>query len=151
MEYGLENEVLVVTGNEISMISDLGKINAQKSLVYEKFKKQIFLEGNVLIELKNPNAKINADKLVISIDEKENITLVKAMDMVNIKLVELEQNILSDEAEFDNVKRKINFKGNVILKQNDSTLKGNNAIIDFEKGLSSITSTNQNSVTGVFY
>ena len=133
------------------MISNLGRINAQKSLIYEKFEKQIFLEGNVLIELKNPNAKINANKLIISTDEKENITLVKAIDMVNVTLVELQQNIFSDEAEFDNVKRKINFTGNVILKQNDSTLKGNNAIIDFEKGLSSITSNKQSSVTGVFY
>ena len=151
MEYNLDKEVLIVTGNKISMISNLGRINAQKSLIYEKFEKQIFLEGNVLIELKNPNAKINANKLIISIDEKENITLVKAINMVNVKLLELQQNILSDEAEFDNVKRKINFTGNVILKQNDSTLKGNNAIIDFEKGLSSITSTKQSSVTGVFY
>ena len=151
MEYDLEKEILIVTGNNISMTSNLGSINAQKSLIYEKSKKQIFLEGNVLIELKNPNSKINANRLFISIDEKENITLVKAIDMVNVKLDELQQNIFSDEAEFDNLKRKINFKGNVILNQNDSTLKGNNAIIDFEKGLSSITSTKQSSVTGVFY
>lgn len=151
MEYDLEKEILIVTGNNISMTSNLGSINAQKSLIYEKSKKQIFLEGNVLIELKNPNSKINSNKLIINIDEKENITHVKAIEMVNVRLVELQQNIFSDEAEFDNLKRKINFAGNVILNQNESTLKGSNAIIDFAKGLSTITSTKQNSVTGIFY
>ena len=119
-----------------------------KSLFMKNLKNKFFW---CLDWIKNPNSKINANRLIISIDEKENITLVKAIEMVNVTLDELQQNIFSDEAEFDNLKRKINFKGNVILNQNDSTLKGNNAIIDFEKGLSSITSTKQNSVTGVFY
>ena len=45
----------------------------------------------------------------------------------------------------------INFEGNVIIEQNESFLKGNSAEIDFEKGLSSITSDDQGLVTGVFY
>ena len=61
------------------------------------------------------------------------------------------QNISSNEAEFFNLEQKINFEGNVIIKQNESFLKGNSAVIDLEKGLSSITSNEQNSVTGVFY
>ena len=54
-------------------------------------------------------------------------------------------------AELSNIDQKINFEGNVIIKQNKSFLKGNSAVIDFKKGLSSISSNEQNSVTGVFY
>ena len=63
----------------------------------------------------------------------------------------MEQNISSDTAELFNIDQKINFEGNVIIKQNESFLKGNNAVIDFKNGLSTITSNEQNSVTGVFY
>ena len=70
-------------------------------------KNLINFQGNVLIELKNPNSKINANRLIISIDEKENITLVKAIEMVNVTLDELQRNIFSDEAEFDNPKEKL--------------------------------------------
>ena len=51
----------------------------------------------------------------------------------------------------EKIEQKINFKGNVIIKQNERFLKGNSAVIDFKRGLSSISSNEQNSVTGVFY
>ena len=104
-----------------------------------------------MINLKNPEAKINANKLTIKIDENEKIIYVKAIEKVNVKIDSLEQNISSDTAELFNIDQKINFEGNVIIKQNESFLKGNSAVIDFEKKLSSMSSNEQNSVTGVFY
>jgi len=151
MNYNLANENLLVEGDNISMISSLGTVYSQKRLFYKKNEKKIILDGNVLIILKNPETKINANKLTIKIDENENIIYVKAIDNVNVIIDSLQQNISSNEAEFFNLEQKINFEGNVIIKQNESFLKGNSAVIDLEKGLSSITSNEQNSVTGVFY
>ena len=151
MNYNLANENLLVEGDNISMISNLGTVYSQKRLFYKKNEKKIILDGNVLIILKNPETKINANKLTIKIDENENIIYVKAIDNVNVIIDNLQQNISSNEAEFFNLEQKINFEGNVIIKQNESFLKGNSAVIDIEKGLSSITSNEQNSVTGVFY
>ena len=151
MNYNLANENLLVEGDDISMISNLGTVYSQKRLFYKKNEKKIILDGNVLIILKNPETKINANKLTIKIDKNENIIYVKAIDNVNVIIDSLQQNISSNEAEFFNLEQKINFEGNVIIKQNESFLKGNSAVIDLEKGLSSITSNEQNSVTGVFY
>ena len=151
MNYNLAKETLLVEGDNISMISGLGTVYSRKRLLYNKDEKKIILDGNVLIILKNPETRINANKLTIKIDENENITYVKAIDNVNVIIDSLQQNISSNEAEFFNLEKKINFEGNVIIKQNDSFLKGNSAVIDFEQGLSSITSNEQNSVTGVFY
>ena len=133
------------------MLSNFGTVYSQNSLLYDKIEKKIILDGDVLINLKNPKAIINANKLIIKIDENEKITSVKAIEKVKVKLDSLDQNISSDTAELFNIDQKINFDGNVIIKQNESFLKGNNAVIDFKKGLSSITSNEQNSVTGVFY
>ena len=151
MNYNLANENLLVEGDNISMISSLGTVYSQKRLFYKKNEKKIILDGNVLIILKNPETKINANKLTIKIDKNENIIYVRAIDNVNVIIDSLQQNISSNEAEFFNLEQKINFEGNVIIKQNESFLKGNSAVIDLEKGLSSITSNEQNSVTGVFY
>ncbi len=151
MNYNLAKETLLVEGDNISMISNLGTVYSQNRLLYIKGEKKILLDGNVLIISKNPEAKINANKLTIKIDKNENIIYVKAIDNVNVTIDSLQQNISSNEAEFFNLERKINFKGNVIIKQNESFIKGNSAVIDFEKGLSSITSNKKNSVTGVFY
>ena len=63
----------------------------------------------------------------------------------------MKQNISSDMAELYNIDQVINFEGNVIIKQNESFLKGNSAVIDLKKCLSSMSSNEQNSVTGVFY
>ena len=83
--------------------------------------------------------------------ENEKIISVKAIEKVKVKIDSLEQNISSDTAELFNIDQKINFEGNVVIKQNESFLNGDSAIIDFKRGLSSITSNEQNSVTGVFY
>ena len=80
------------------------------------------------------------NKLVIKIDENENITSVQAIEKVKVKIDSLEQNISSDLAELFYIDKKINFEGNVIIEQNKSFLKGNSAVIDFKKGLSSIIS-----------
>ena len=133
------------------MLSNFGTVYSQNSLLYKKSEKKIILDGNVLVNLKNPEAKINANKLIIKIDENEKITSVKAIEKVKVKIDSLEQNISSDMAELSKIDQKINFEGNVIIKQNESFLKGNIAVIDFKKGLSSMTSNEQNSVTGVFY
>ena len=133
------------------MSSNFGTVYSQNSLIYDKIKKKIILDGNVLINLKNPEATINANKLIIKIDENEKITSVNAIEKVKVKIDNLEQTISSDTAELFNIEQKINFEGNVIIKQNESFLKGNSAVIDFKRGLSSITSNEQNSVTGVFY
>ena len=151
MNYNLANENLLVEGDNISMISNLGTVYSQKRLFYKKNEKKIILDGNVLINLKNPEAKINANKLIIKIDENEKITTIKAIEKVKVKIDSLEQNISSDTAELFNIDQKINFEGNVVIKQNESFLKGNSAVIDFKKGLSSMSSNEQNSVTGVFY
>ena len=133
------------------MLSNFGTVYSQNSLLYDKIEKKIILDGDVLINLKNPEARINANKLIIKIDENEKITSVKAIEKVKVKIDSLEQNISSDMAELSNIDQKINFEGNVIIKQNKNFLKGNSAIIDFKKGLSSMSSNEQNSVTGVFY
>ena len=151
MNYNIEKKTLLVEGDNISMISNLGNVYSQNKLLYNKDEKKILLDGNVLIILKNPKTKINANKLIINIDESENIVYVKAIDNVNVTIDSFKQNISSNEAEFFNLEQKINFEGDVIIKQNESFLKGNSAVIDFEKGLSSITSNEQNSVTGIFY
>ena len=151
MNYDLVKETLLVKGDNISMLSNFGTVFSQNSLLYDKIEKKIILDGNVLINLKNPEAKINANKLIIKIDENEKITNVKAIEKVKVKIDSLDQNISSDMAELFNIDQKINFEGNVIIKQNESFLKGNSAIIDLKKGLSSMTSNEQNSVTGVFY
>ena len=151
MNYNLAKQTLLVEGDNISMFSSLGSVYAQNRLFYKKNEKKIILDGNVSIILLNPQTKINANKLTIKIDESENIIYVKAIDNVNVIIDSLQQNISSNEAEFFNLEQKINFEGNVIMKQNESFLKGNSAVIDFEKGLSSIISNEQNSVTGVFY
>ncbi len=151
MNYDLVKETLLVKGDNISMFSNMGTIYSQNRLIYDKDEKKIILDGNVLIILKNPKAKINANRLIMKIDENENITNVKAIDKVNVKLENSQQNISSDTAELLYLEQKINFEGNVIIEQNESFLKGNSAEIDFEKGLSSITSDDQGLVTGVFY
>ena len=151
MNYNLAKETLLVEGDNISMSSNLGTVYSQNRLLYIKGEKKILLDGNVLIISKNPDAKINANKLTIKIDKNENIIYVRAIDNVNVTIDSLQQNISSKEAEFFNLERKINFKGNVIIKQNESFLKGNKAEIDLQKGLSSITSNKQNTVTGIFY
>ena len=151
MNYDLAKETLLVKGDNISMLSNFGTVYSQNSLLYDKIEKKFILDGNVLINLKNPEASINANKLIIKIDENEKIISVKAIEKVKVKIYSLEQNISSNTAELFNIEQKINFEGNVIIKQNESFLKGNRAEIDFKKVLSSITSNEQNSVTGVFY
>ena len=151
MNYDLAKETLLVEGDNISMLSNFGTVYSQNSLLYDKIEKKIILDGDVLINLKNPEARINANKLVITIDENEKITSVKALEKVKVKIDSLEQNISSDTAKHYNIDQKINFEGNVIIKQNESYLKGDSAVIDFKKGLSSMSSNEQNSVTGVFY
>ena len=151
MNYDLVKETLLVKGDNISMLSNFGTVHSQNSLLYDKIEKKIILDGDVLIKLKNPEARINADKLIIKIDENEKIISVKAIEKVKVKIYSLEQNISSNTAELFNIEQKINFEGNVIIKQNKSFLEGNSAVIDIKKGLSSISSDEQNSVTGVFY
>ena len=151
MNYDLVKETLLVKGDNISMLSNLGAVYSQNRLLYSKNDKKIILDGNVLINLKNPEAKINANKLIINIDENEKITNVKAIEKVRVNLDSLNQNISSDTTEFFYIDRKINFEGNETIKQNESFLKGNSAVIDYKKGLSSMISNEENSVTGVFY
>ena len=133
------------------MSSNFGTVYSQNSLLYDKIQKKIILVGNVLINLKKPEAIINANKLIIKIDENAKITSVKAIEKVKVKIDSLEQNISSNTAELFNIEQKINFEGNVIINQNKNFLKGNSAVIDLKKGLSSMSSNEQNSVTGVFY
>ena len=49
------------------MISNLGNVYSQNKLLYNKDEKKILLDGNVLIILKNPKTKINANKLIINL------------------------------------------------------------------------------------
>ena len=62
-----------------------------------------------MIILKNPEAKINANSIIIKIDENENITNIKAIDKVNVKIESFQQNISSETAELFNFEQKINF------------------------------------------
>ena len=110
MNYDLVKETLLVEGDNISMLSSFGTVYSQNSLLYNKSEKKIILDGNVLINLKNPEAKINANKLIIKIDESEKITSVKAIEKVKVKIDSLEQNISSDTAELFYIDQKINFE-----------------------------------------
>ena len=66
--------------------TNLGTIYSQNRLFYNKDEKKIIIDGNVFIILKNPKAEINANKLIMKIDENENITNIKAIDEVNVKI-----------------------------------------------------------------
>ena len=147
MNYDLIKETLLVKGDNISMLSNFGTVYFQNSLLYDKLKK-IILDGNVLINLKDPEAKINANKLIIKIDENEKITSVKAIEKVKVKIIAWNKIFHLIRLTF-NLDQKINFEGN-INKQNESFSKGNSAVIDFKRGLSSITSNKQTLVTEFF-
>ena len=60
--YGHTNGTPYLRDN-ISMLSNFGTVYSQNSLLYNKSEKKIVLDGNVLINLKNPEAKINANRL----------------------------------------------------------------------------------------
>ena len=77
---------------------------------------------------------------------------IKKMDTlyVEIFLKNLQQKVIADEAKFDIQNSKINFLGSVVLHQGKSFLKGDKAFIDLKKGISRITSSDENSVSGFF-
>ncbi len=86
INYDIVKETLLVKGDNISMLTNFGSAYSQNSLLYDKIEKKIILDGDVLINLKNPEARINANKLIIKIDENEKITSVKAIEKVKVKI-----------------------------------------------------------------
>ena len=126
-----------------------GYINSDESLRFNNKNQKIFVNGNVIIKIKD-KGDIKAQTVLIDIDKTGSITILKASKDVEIFLKNLQQKVIADEAKFDIQNSKINFLGSVVLHQGKSFLKGDKAFIDLKKGISRITSSDENSVSGFF-
>ena len=149
IHYDFINDEVNVKGSNIFMEFKEGSINSDKSLSYNNKDQKIIVNGNVNIKIKN-KGDIKAQSVLIDIDKTGSITILKASKDVEIFLKNLQQKVIADEAKFDIQNSKINFLGSVVLHQGKSFLKGDKAFIDLKKGISRITSSDENSVSGFF-
>ena len=147
--YDFINEIIDVKGKNIEMAFEKGLILSEKSLIFYNLDKKALVEGNVFININN-KGNIKAEKVSVLIDQKGEVSSVKAINNVEIFLDELEQNLFSDEAIFDNNASRIDLVGNIVLYYGESFLKGDRAYIDLKKGISKISSDNKGNVSGSF-
>ena len=126
-----------------------GSINTDESLRFSNKDQKIIVNGNVNIKIKN-KGDIKAQTVLIDVDKTGSMTILKASKDVEIFLKNLQQKVIADEANFDIQNSKINFLGSVVLNQGKSFLKGDKAFIDLKNGISRITSSGENSVSGFF-
>ena len=147
--YDFVNEIIDVKGRNIEMAFEKGLILSEKSLIFYNLDKKALVEGNVFIKINN-KGNIKAEKVSVLIDQKGEVSSIKAINNVEIFLDELEQNLFSDEAIFDNNASRIDLTGNIVLYYGESFLKGDNAYIDLKKGISKISSDNKGNVSGSF-
>ena len=131
------------------MTFEKGLILSKKSLIFYNLDKKALVEGNVFIKINN-KGNIKAEKVSVLIDQKGEVSSVKAINNVEIFLDELEQNLFSDEAIFDNNASRIDLVGNIVLYYGESFLKGDRAYIDLKNGVSKISSDNNTNVSGTF-
>ena len=149
IDYDFINDIINVKGQNIEMTFKKGSISSEKSLIFYNQDNKILVEGNVYIKMNN-EGNIKAKNVTVNIDEKGGISLVKAINDVEIFIGTLEQKVYSDEAIFDNKASKINLMGNVVLFYGQSFLKGDKAFIDLENGVSRISSDDRTNVSGLF-
>ena len=149
IDYDFFNDEINVKGSNIFMEFKEGYINSDESLRFNNEDQKIIVNGNVNIKIKN-KGEIKAQTVLIDIDKTGSITILKASKDVEIFLKNLQQKVIADEAKFDIQNSKINFLGSVVLHQGKSFLKGDKAFIDLKKGISRITSSDENSVSGFF-
>jgi len=149
IDYDFINNVIDVKGKNIEMAFEEGLIFSRKSLIFYNLDKKAIVEGNVFIKINN-TGNIKAEKVLVTIDQKGEVLSVKAVNNVEIFLDELEQNLFSDEAIFDNSDSRIDLIGNIVLYYGKSFLKGDRAYIDLENGISKISSDNKTNVSGIF-
>ena len=149
IDYDFINNIIDVKGKNIEMAFEKGLILSEKSLIFYNLDKKVLVEGNVFIKIKN-KGNIKAEKVSVIIDQKGEVLSVKAINNVEIFFDELEQNLFSDEAFFDNSASRIDLIGNIILYYGESFLKGDKAFIDLKKGISKISSDSKTSVSGTF-
>ena len=147
--YDFVNEIIDVKGKNIEMAFEKGSILSEKSLIFYNLDKKALVEGNVFIKINN-KGNIKAEKVSVLIDQKGEVSYIKAINNVEIFLDELEQNLFSDEAIFDNNASRIDLIGNIVLYYGESFLKGDRAYIDLKKGISKISSDNKGNVSGSF-
>jgi lipopolysaccharide export system protein LptA len=149
IDYDFINDIIDVKGKNIEMAFEEGLILSEKSLTFYNLDKKVLVEGNVLIKINN-KGNIKAEKVSVLINQKGEVSSVKAINNVEIFLDELEQNLFSDEAIFDNNASRIDLIGNIVLYYGESFLKGDRAYIDLKKGISKISSDNRTDVSGTF-
>ena len=149
INYDFINDEVDVKGNNIFMEFKEGSINSDKSLRFNNKDQKIFVNGNVNIKILD-KGDIKAQTVLIDIDKTGSMTILKASKDVEIFLKNLQQKVIADEANFDIQNSKINFLGSVVLNQGKSFLKGDKAFIDLKNGISRITSSEENSVSGFF-
>jgi len=149
IDYDFINNIIDVKGKNIEMAFEKGLISSEKSLKFYNLDKKVLVEGNVFIKIKN-KGNIKAEKVSVLLDQKGELSSIKATRNVEIFLDELEQNLFSDEAIFDNNALRIDLIGNIVLYYGESFLKGDRAYIDLKKGISKILSDSETNVSGTF-
>ena len=149
IDYDFFNDEINVKGSNIFMEFKEGSIISDKSLRFNNKDQKIFVNGNVNIKILD-KGDIKAQTVLIDVDKTGSMTILKASKDVEIFLKNLQQKVIADEAKFDIQNSKINFLGSVVLHQGKSFLKGDKAFIDLKKGISRITSSDENSVSGFF-
>ena len=149
IDYDFINDIIDVKGKNIEMAFEEGLILSEKSLKFYNLDKKVLVEGNVFIKIKN-KGNIKAEKVSVFLDQKGELSSIKATRNVEIFLNDLEQNLFSDEAIFDNSDSRIDLVGNIVLYYGESFLKGDRAYIDLENGISKVSSDNKNNVSGTF-
>ena len=149
IDYDFVKDEVNVKGNNIFMEFKEGSIISDKSLRFNNKDQKIFVNGNVNIKIKD-RGDIKAQTVLIDIDKTGSMTILKASKDVEIFLKNLQQKVIADEANFDIQNSKINFLGSVVLNQGKSFLKGDKAFIDLKNGISRITSSKENVVSGFF-
>ena len=152
MTYNIDDEIieLFAVENPVVMVGQDSKMTAKKDVIYYKAKNYADAHN---VKLEHSNRILFADKVKVSfknVKGKNKVEKVNAMD--NIKIVDGEEELYGDLAEYNPINGFAKVWGNVYFKKgSQANLSGGSIIYDMNTGIAKILpKEKEGKVTGAF-
>ena len=136
--YDIKTNTTIISGSFQTFSSPSGYIESNKFIKLDNLKNEAIAEGNVKILLSN-QTKIYADHIKANFTGKSK-SLKNAFAKGNV-IIENNQKgtkSIADMAIYDSLDEIIKLNGNVIIVNQDSTLKGSKGMTNLKTGISNI-------------
>lgn len=141
-DYDATNEILVVTGENVSLTAPKMTATSKERMEYHAKDNKAVLQGNA--EVSQPGQKIKAAKITAFFDEKTD-QLIRAQAVGSVLITKQAANgtdiAQSRQADYDVRSNSVELKGDVKLTRGDNHMQGDHAVIDLATGYSTMKNT----------